>query len=150
MYSAKFFVYLFTKRCIMNGKTIKDVLAQKGIAQAEIARLLGLTPNNLNNMLAKEDVRTGLLESIAEAANLPISVFYGDTYTVLGNNNATGSNNTVNTSDDRLLTLLVNKDEQLTMSMKQTEKAMDQTTRAMEQAFKSQGQIDDLIKMINR
>ena len=56
----------------MNGKTIKDVLANNGIAQAEIARLLGLTPNNLNNMLAKEDVRTGLLESIAEAANLPI------------------------------------------------------------------------------
>ena len=134
----------------MNGKTIKDVLSQRGIAQAEIAKLLGTTPNNLNNMLAKDDVRTGLLESIAEAANLPISVFYGDTYTVLGNNNATGSHNTVNTSDDRIISLLLSKDEQLTISMRQTEKAMDQTTRAMEQAFKSQGQIDDLIKMINR
>ena len=136
MYSAKFFVYLFTKRCIMNGKTIKDVLAQKGIAQAEIARILGLTPNNLNNMLAKEDVRTGLLESIAEAANLPISVFYGDSYTVLGNNNATGSNNTVNTSDDRLLTLLVNKDEQLTLAMKQTSKAQDQMDIVLKNVFK--------------
>lgn len=136
MYSAKFFVYLFTKRCIMNGKTIKDVLAQKGIAQAEIARILGLTPNNLNNMLAKEDVRTGLLENIAEAANLPISVFYGDSYTVLGNNNATGSNNTVNTSDDRLLTLLVNKDEQLTLAMKQTSKAQDQMDIVLKNVFK--------------
>ena len=136
MYSANFFVYLFTKRCIMNGKTIKDVLANNGIAQAEIARLLGLTPNNLNNMLAKEDVRTGLLESIAEAANLPISVFYGDSYTVLGNNNATGSNNTVNTSDDRLLTLLVNKDEQLTLAMKQTSKAQDQMDIVLKNAFK--------------
>lgn len=136
MYSANFFVYLFTKRCIMNGKTIKDVLANNGIAQAEIARLLGLTPNNLNNMLAKEDVRTGLLESIAEAANLPISVFYGDSYTVLGNNNATGSNNTVNASDDRLLTLLVNKDEQLTLAMKQTSKAQDQMDIVLKNAFK--------------
>lgn len=136
MYSANFFVYLFTKRCIMNGKTIKDVLANNGIAQAEIARLLGLTPNNLNNMLAKEDVRTGLLESIAEAANLPISVFYGDSYTVLGNNNATGSNNTVNTSDDRLLTLLVNKDEQLTLAMKQTSKAQDQMDIVLKNVFK--------------
>ena len=136
MYSANFFVYLFTKRCIMNGKTIKDVLAQKGIAQAEIARLLGLTPNNSNNMLAKEDVRTGLLESIAEAANLPISVFYGDSYTVLGNNNATGnhSTNTVNSSnDDRILSLLLTKDEQLTLAMRQTSKAQDQTTKAQEQ-----------------
>ena len=136
MYSANFFVYLFTKRCIMNGKTIKDVLANNGIAQAEIARLLGLTPNNLNNMLAKEDVRTGLLESIAEAANLPISVFYGDSYTVLGNNNATGSNNTVNAADDRLLTLLVNKDEQLTLAMKQTSKAQDQMDIVLKNAFK--------------
>ena len=112
----------------MNGKTIKDVLTKNGIAQAEIAKRIGLAANNLNNMLAKDDVRTGLLESIAEAANIPISVFYGDTYTVNGNNNVTG-NNTVNLSDDRLLSLLVSKDEQLTMAMKQTSKAQEQMDR---------------------
>lgn len=113
----------------MNGKTIKDVLTKNGIAQAEIAKRIGLAANNLNNMLAKDDVRTGLLESIAEAANIPISVFYGDTYTVNGSNNATGNNNTVNLSDDRLLTLLLSKDEQLTMAMKQTSKAQEQMDR---------------------
>lgn len=116
----------------MEGKTIKDVLSQRGIAQAEIAKLLGTTPNNLNNMLAKDDVRTGLLESIALAANLPISVFYGETYTISGGNNATGNNshNTVNTSDDKLLTLLMTKDEQLTLAMKQTSKAQEQMDKA--------------------
>jgi transcriptional regulator with XRE-family HTH domain len=136
MYSCKFFNVLFTKKCIMEGKTIKDVLAQRGIAQAEIAKLLGTTPNNLNNMLAKDDVRTGLLESIAQAANLPISVFYGETYTISGGNNATGnhSTNTVNSSnDDRILSLLLTKDEQLTLAMRQTSKAQDQTTKAQEQ-----------------
>ena len=113
----------------MNGKTIKDVLTKNGIAQAEIAKRIGLAANNLNNMLAKDDVRTGLLESIAEAANIPISVFYGDAYTVNGSNNATGNNNTVNLSDDRLLSLLVSKDEQLTMAMKQTSKAQEQMDR---------------------
>jgi transcriptional regulator with XRE-family HTH domain len=112
----------------MNGKTIKDVLTKNGIAQAEIAKRIGIAANNLNNMLAKDDVRTGLLESIAEAANIPISVFYGDTYTVNGNNNVTG-NNTVNLSDDRLLSLLVSKDEQLTMAMNQTSKAQEQMDR---------------------
>ena len=132
----KLFNELFTKKCIMNGKTIKDVLSQRGIAQAEIAKLLGTTPNNLNNMLAKDDVRTGLLESIAQAANLPISVFYGETYTISGGNNATGnhSTNTVNSSnDDRILSLLLTKDEQLTLAMRQTSKAQDQTTKAQEQ-----------------
>ena len=117
----------------MNGKTIKDVLTKNGIAQAEIAKRIGLAANNLNNMLAKDDVRTGLLESIAEAANIPISVFYGDTYTVNGSNNATGNNNTVNLSDDRLLSLLVSKDEQLTMAMKQTSKAQQQMDRTQSQ-----------------
>ena len=119
----------------MNGKTIKDVLAHKGIAQAEIARLLGVTPNNLNNMLAKEDVRTGLLEDIASAANLPISVFYGETYTIPGSYNATGnnSNNTVNASpDSKLIDLLVSKDEQLTMAMKQTSTAQEQMNRVLD------------------
>ena len=134
MYSANFFVYLFTKKCIMNGKTIKDVLAKKGIAQAEIAKRMGLAANNLNNMLAKDDVRTGLLEGIAEAAGLPISVFYGDAYTITGNNNTTSSHNTVNTSnDDRILSLLLTKDEQLTLAMKQTSKAQEQTSKAQEQ-----------------
>ena len=136
MYSANFFVYLFIISCIMKGKDIKDVLAKYEIAQAEIARLLGLAPNNLNNMLAKDDVRTGLLESIAAAANIPISVFYGETYTISGGNNATGnhSNNTVNaSSDDRLIDLLRSKDEQLTLSMRQTSKAQEQTTKAQEQ-----------------
>ena len=117
----------------MNGKTIKDVLTKNGIAQAEIAKRIGLAANNLNNMLAKDDVRTGLLESIAEAANIPISVFYGDTYTVNGSNNATGNNNTVNLSDDRLLSLLVSKDEQLTMAMKQTSKAQEQMDKTQSQ-----------------
>ena len=117
----------------MNGKTIKDVLTKNGIAQAEIAKRIGIAANNLNNMLAKDDVRTGLLESIAEAANIPISVFYGDTYTVNGSNNATGNNNTVNLSDDRLLTLLLSKDEQLTMAMQQTSKAQQQMDRTQSQ-----------------
>jgi transcriptional regulator with XRE-family HTH domain len=117
----------------MNGKTIKDVLTKNGIAQAEIAKRIGIAANNLNNMLAKDDVRTGLLESIAEAANIPISAFYGDSYTVNGSNNATGNNNTVNLSDDRLLSLLVSKDEQLTMAMNQTSKAQQQMDRTQSQ-----------------
>ena len=35
----------------MEGKIIKDVLSKNGIAQSEIAKRLGITANNLNNML---------------------------------------------------------------------------------------------------
>ena len=117
----------------MKGKDIKEVLAKHSIPQTEIAKLLGITPNNLNNMLSKDDIRTGLLEGIATAANIPISVFYGDTFNISGSNNATGNNstNTVNTTDDRLLSLLVSKDEQLLLAMKQTSKAQEQMDRLL-------------------
>jgi transcriptional regulator with XRE-family HTH domain len=108
----------------MKGKTIKDVLSKNGVVQSELAKSLGLAPNNLNNMLSKEDVRTGLLESIAEACNIPISVFYGDSYSVNGSNNTTAINHsTATASDGRLIQLLLNKDEQLLVAMKQTSKA---------------------------
>lgn len=118
----------------MKGKDIKDVLAKHSIPQTEIAKLLGITPNNLNNMLSKDDIRTGLLEGIATAANIPISVFYGDTFNISGSNNATGNNstNTVNATDERLLSLLVSKDEQLLLAMKQTSKAQEQMDRLLD------------------
>ena len=37
----------------MKGKDIKEVLQKHGIAQTEIARTLGLAPNNLNNRQAR-------------------------------------------------------------------------------------------------
>lgn len=118
----------------MRGKEIKDILAQKGISQADIAKILGISAANLNNMLSKDDVRTGLLESIASAANIPISVFYGDSYNVHGNGNAlaTGDHSTASSSDDRLVSLLMSKDEQLTLSMKQVCKAQEQMDRLLD------------------
>lgn len=122
----------------MRGKDIKDILTQNGIVQAELAKILGLSAANLNNMLAKDDVRTGLLESIAQATNIPISVFYGDSYNVQGNGNAlaTGAHSTASASDDRLLALLLSKDEQLTMSMAQTSKAQAQMDILLERLGK--------------
>ena len=130
MYIAKLFSKFLNFSIYMRGKEIKDILSQKGVSQADIAKILGISAANLNNMLAKDDVRTGLLESIAQAANKPISVFYGDSYTIQGNNNAlaTGDNSTASSSDDRLLSLLMSKDTQLTMSMQQTSKAQEQIT----------------------
>ena len=139
----------------MTGKHLQNLILQEGYSINKMAQMIGKSQPVLASALKHDDVRTGLLEDIAKAMGKPLSFFYGETYgpvsQVNGNNNTSvaGNDNTVS-NDDRLLSLLVNKDEQLTMSMRQTEKAMDQTTKAMEQAQKSQGQIDELIKMINR
>jgi hypothetical protein len=122
----------------MTGKHILDLMKQEGYSVNKMAELIGTSQPNLLSALKHTDVRTGLLEDIAQAMGKPLSFFYGETFgsvaNVTGNNNATatGSNNTVTTNDDRLLTLLLNKDEQLTLAMKQTSKAQDQMDRVLD------------------
>lgn len=116
----------------MDGKYLKKKLEELGFSKVYIANKMGTIPQNVNGWFLAGDVKTGTIEKLSEVLGIPISVFYGDSYgavaSVTGNNNATatGNNNTVNNSDDRLLTLLLNKDEQLTMAMRQTSKAQEQ------------------------
>jgi hypothetical protein len=104
----------------------------------QIAEKMGTSLSNLSAGLSKDDVRTGLLEDIAEAAALPVSVFYGESYgtvqTVSGNNNTqvAGNSNTVTNSDQTVLELLKMKDEQLTLTIKQVSKAQEQMDRVLD------------------
>jgi hypothetical protein len=143
----------------MKGEHLKNLILSEGYTINKMADLIGVAQPNLLMLLKHEDVRTGLVEKDADVMGKPLSFFYGEAYgsvSQTGNNNTQVANNvagndiTVGSPDNKLIDLLVSKDEQLTMSMRQTEKAMDQTTKAMEQAQKSQGQIDELIRMINR
>ena len=118
----------------MKGADLKERLKTSHLSMAEIANRIGVSPQSLNSVFNSEDVKSGVLEKLAKALDVPLAFFYGDVYNVSGNNNATGVNNTINATDDRLLTLLSNKDEQLTMAMKQTSKA--------------QAQMDDLIAIM--
>lgn len=125
----------------MKGTDLKAKLEELGFSKAYIADKLGIPAQNVHIWLRAEDVKTGTIERLAEVLELPISVFYGEAYNKVansGNNNATATatNNSVATAtsnDDRLLTLLLNKDEQLLKSMEQTTLAMKQTSKAQEQ-----------------
>lgn len=117
----------------MKGQHIQDLMNQEGYSVNKMAQMLGKSQQVLASALKHDDVRTGLLEDIAKAMGKPLSYFYGDTYSVIGNNNATAINHsTATASDDRLLALLVAKDEQLTMAMRQTSKAQEQMDKVLE------------------
>lgn len=122
----------------MTGQHILDLLKQEGYSVNKMAQLIGTSQPNLVSALKHTDIRTGLLEDIAKAMGKPLSFFYGETYgpvtQVQGSNNATAINNSTATSnDDRILSLLLTKDEQLTLAMKQTSKAQEQVDKAQEQ-----------------
>lgn len=124
----------------MKGTDLKAKLEELGFSKAYIADKLGIPAQNVHIWLRAEDVKTGTIERLAEVLELPISVFYGEAYdkvSVSGNNNATAINNSVATAnDDRLLTLLLNKDEQLLLAMRQTSKAQEQMDAVIEELRK--------------
>lgn len=118
----------------MKGTTLKEQLKNTRYSLSEIAGKMGITPQSLNSIFNSEDVKSGVLEKLSVVLDLPIAYFYGDTFNVSGNGNATGnhSTNTVNANDDRLLSLLMSKDEQLLLAMKQTSKAQEQMDRLLD------------------
>ncbi len=117
----------------MKGTTLKEQLKNTRYSLSEIAGMMGISPQSLNSIFNSEDVKSGVLEKLSCVLDLPITYFYGDTFNISGSNNATGNNstNTVNATDDRLLSLLVSKDEQLLLAMKQTSKAQEQMDRLL-------------------
>lgn len=124
----------------MTGKHVQDLIISEGYSVNQIAKLIGVAQPNLLSLLRHDDIRTGLLEDIAKAMGKPLSFFYGETYGNVsqnsGSNNATAINNSTATTisnDDRILSLLLSKDEQLTLAMKQTSKAQEQTSKAQSQ-----------------
>lgn len=62
----------------MTGQELKAKIVKVGKTQKEIADLLGLSQQSFNQMLSASDVKTSLLERIAQALNVPISFFYGE------------------------------------------------------------------------
>lgn len=122
----------------MTGNTLKKLILSEGLSVAEVARRLGTSQQNLTCALAKDDIRTGLLERVAEAMGRPLSFFYGEAF---GPVQSVGDNNTQVTQvagnysgapDSDVLELLKMKDEQLLLTIKQVSKAQEQMDRVLD------------------
>lgn len=122
----------------MNGNTLKKLILSEGLSVAEVARRLGTSQQNLTCALNKDDIKTGLLERVAEAMNRPLSFFYGEAFgpvQSVGNNNSQVTQVAGNYSgapDSNVLEILKMKDEQLLLTIKQVSKAQEQMDRVLD------------------
>ena len=121
----------------MKGEQIKQVLIDNKHQMKDIAEKMGTSLSNLSAGLSKSDVRTGLLEKIAEAAGLPIAAFYGDSYgpvlNAFGNNSTQVAGNYSGLSPDSdVLAIMKMKDEQLLLTIRQVSKAQEQMDRVLD------------------
>ena len=90
----------------MKGIDLKKRLQQTGKSITEISRMIGMTQQSLSQALLAKDIKSGLIELLAEKLEKPIQYFYGDDST----------NNVVKPKKDShetLLSMLSKKDEQI-------------------------------------
>lgn len=67
-----------TKQLTMDGYKVKKLIAGNGYTIADVAEKIGTSRQNLSKSLSSQDVKSGLLEKISHALNIPVSYFYGE------------------------------------------------------------------------
>lgn len=101
----------------MSGKELKGILIAEGINLSELARMLGFANDQrLHSALKAEDVKSGLIESIARVTNKSIGFFYKEQLGVLAVDKSvavSGDGNSITTISERFISLLEKKDEQI-------------------------------------
>lgn len=60
----------------MSGEQLDKILKDAGFVKAEIARLLGVPPQSVNQSLNAQDVKTGFLEDLCRVLNKDMNFFY--------------------------------------------------------------------------
>lgn len=62
----------------MTGQELRSKLVLANVQVTELARIIGTSHQSLSQALTSKDVKTGLVEKLASALNLPLSYFYGE------------------------------------------------------------------------
>jgi transcriptional regulator with XRE-family HTH domain len=130
----------------MTGEQVKQVLTDNKYQLKDIAEKLGTSLSNLSAGLSKSDIRTGLLEKIAEVSGLPIAAFYGGSFgpvqTAVGDNNTQVAGDYSNAPDSDVLAIMKMKDEQLLLTIRQVSKAQEQMDRVLDRFCGAPGSVD--------
>lgn len=62
----------------MNGEQLKAIIERSGIRTNEMAKRLGILPQQLNQIFHAADVKSGVLERVAQIMKVSISHLYGE------------------------------------------------------------------------
>lgn len=92
----------------MEGKALKNKIAEINVTQLELAGRLGVTPQSLSSILHAKDVRSGTIEKIAQVLGVSVSFFYGEgevkqNAVANGTKSVAAINSSINTQDSEIL-----------------------------------------------
>lgn len=101
----------------MKGTHVKQRLHAEGLDISDVAKRIGMSPDELNKILSSESVPLDVLKRIEDAAGKAIFFIYENlapTNSISGNNNTLGDNNNLDSpATIKLLDMLEKKDEQI-------------------------------------
>lgn len=117
--------YRLYKRLNMKGIQVKEKLLKNGYVLADVAKNMGIIPQNLQSLLAAEDIKTGVLETIAKAISKSVYFFYDDT------NEEIVEEKRSNEDVGKLIDVIHNQSSQLNESQKQVSKSQEQIDRLL-------------------
>ncbi|MCC8089139.1 MAG: hypothetical protein LIO79_07740 [Rikenellaceae bacterium] len=109
----------------MKGIQVKEKLLKNGYVLADVAKNMGIIPQNLQSLLAAEDIKTGVLETIAKAISKSVYFFYEDT------NEEIVEEKRPNEDVGKLIDVIHNQSSQLNESQKQISKSQEQIDRLL-------------------
>lgn len=112
----------------MRGAEVKEKLLKNGYVLAEVAKQMGIIPQTLQSLLSAEDIKTGVLENIANSINKSIYFFYEDgNNTAISDNSSisvAGNENHVNGEVNKLVDIISAQSSQLTKSQEQIDRLL--------------------------
>ena len=59
----------------MNGEQLKKKIAGAGYSGSAVAKLIGMSQQGFSQALNSQDIKSGLIEKVAAALNMPVSYF---------------------------------------------------------------------------
>jgi transcriptional regulator with XRE-family HTH domain len=91
----------------MKGEEVKLKLKKAGVSITEIASILGMSRQSLSQALSVKDVKTGLIEDLSKALNVPLSYIYNDSSSqnavANGNKSVAAINSNISSSAEDVL-----------------------------------------------
>lgn len=122
----------------MKGLSVKKKLLENGYVLADVAKNMGIIPQNLQSLLMAEDIKTGVLETIAKAISKSVYFFYEDY--------AEKITERQQIDVGKLIDVIHNQSTQLNESQKQISKSQEQIDRLLSllEAANQKGGVEDV------
>ena len=122
----------------MKGLSVKKKLLENGYVLADVAKNMGIIPQNLQSLLMAEDIKTGVLETIAKAISKSVYFFYEDY--------AEKITERQQKHVGKLIDVIHNQSTQLNESQKQISKSQEQIDRLLSllEAANQKGGVEDV------